>query len=140
LEIAIPELAIQATDRDAGAVTMAQANAARAGVAAYIQFACRPVSALEPPAGATRPGWIVTNPPYGLRVNAGQDVRNLYAQFGKVLRAACPGWHVAVLCNDRRLLGQLGLRLDTSLALVNGGIAVTLGRGVVGASQDVNRE
>jgi 23S rRNA G2445 N2-methylase RlmL len=66
-----------------------------------------------------------------LRVSGGQDVRNLYAQFGKVLRTACGGWHVAVLCNDRRLLGQLGLRLDASLALVNGGVAVTLGRGVV---------
>jgi putative N6-adenine-specific DNA methylase len=125
-------LSIGAADRDAGAVATAQANAARAGVAEYIQFACRPVSALEPPAGAMEPGWVVANPPYGVRVSAGQDVRNLYAQFGKALRAACPGWHVAILCNDRGLLGQLGLRLDTSLALVNGGIAVTLGYGIVG--------
>jgi 23S rRNA G2445 N2-methylase RlmL len=110
---------------------MAQANAARAGVAEAIQFACRPVSALQPPAGGVETGWVVTNPPYGVRASAGQDVRNLYAEFGKVLRAVCPGWHVAVLGNDRRLLGQMGLRLDTSLALVNGGIAVTLGRGVV---------
>jgi putative N6-adenine-specific DNA methylase len=133
IETAAPRLLIGAADRDAGAVAAAQANAGRAQVAACIRFACQPVSALAAPVDAPGPGWIVTNPPYGLRVSGGQDVRNLYAQFGKVLRAACPGWHVAVLCSDRRLLAQLGLRLDTSLALVNGGLAVTLGRGVVGA-------
>lgn len=121
-------LQIQASDRDAGAIALAQANAARAGVADVIEFTCRPVSAVEPPA---QPGWVVTNPPYGVRVDAGGDLRNLYAQFGKALRSRCPGWRVALLCNDRRLLGQTGLALDTSLGMVNGGIAVMLARGTV---------
>ena len=60
---------IQASDRDAGAIKMAQANAERAGVADGIEFTCRAVSAIQPPQG---PGWVVTNPPYGLRVSAGQ--------------------------------------------------------------------
>ena len=122
-------LQIQASDRDAGAIVSAQANAARAGVADAIAFTTRPVSAIEPPA---TPGWVVTNPPYGVRVDAGGDLRNLYAQFGKVLRSRCPGWRVALLCNDRRLLGQTGLALDMSLAMVNGGIKVMLARGTVG--------
>ena len=75
---------ILASDRDAGAIEMAQANAARAGVADAIDFSCRPVSAVTPPGG---PGWVVTNPPYGLRVGANRDLRNLYAQLGNVLRA-----------------------------------------------------
>lgn len=123
-----PALRILASDRDAGAVTLARANAARAGVAEVIEFTQRAVSAVEPPPG---PGWVVTNPPYGVRVGAGHDLRNLYAQFGNVLRTRCPGWQVAVLCSDRRLLGQLGLALDTSLTLENGGIRVLLGRGRV---------
>ena len=57
-------------------------------------------------------GWIVTNPPYGLRVSAGQDVRNLYAQFGHVLRTSFNGWQFAILCNDRQLLAQMGLPMD----------------------------
>jgi putative N6-adenine-specific DNA methylase len=126
-------LTIAASDRDAGAVGMAQANAARAGVAEFIQFACQPVSALRAPLNEPRRGWVVTNPPYGQRVSAGHDLRNLYAQFGKVIRASCAGWRVAVLASDTRLLNQLGLRLDTSLALANGGIAVRLARGVVPA-------
>ena len=39
----------------------------------------------------TEPGWVVTNPPYGLRISEGKDLRNLYAQFGNVLRANMPG-------------------------------------------------
>jgi putative N6-adenine-specific DNA methylase len=121
-------LPILASDRDAGAVRMAQANAGRAGVMGSIQFAQQAVSAIEPPTG---PGWVVTNPPYGVRVSASKDLRNLYAQFGNVLRAQCPGWSVAILCSDRVLLGQTGLQLDTSLSLVNGGLRVLVGRGVV---------
>lgn len=119
---------ILASDRDAGAIQMARQNAERAGVADQIEFSQRAVSAIEPPAG---PGWVVTNPPYGERLRGGRDLRDLYARFGDVLRARCPGWQVAVLCSDAALLGQMRLELDTSLALVNGGIRVRLGRGVV---------
>jgi putative N6-adenine-specific DNA methylase len=73
---------IQASDRDAGAITMARANATRAGVSDYIQFECQSISAISPP---SVPGWFITNPPYGLRIHSNKDIRNLYAQFGKVL-------------------------------------------------------
>ena len=39
---------LQASDRDAGAMRMAQANAERAGVADCIEFSCRAVSASQP--------------------------------------------------------------------------------------------
>jgi putative N6-adenine-specific DNA methylase len=119
---------ILASDRDAGAIKMARENAERAGVANSIEFKCQAVSSITPPPGT---GWVVTNPPYGLRISEGKDLRNLYAQFGKVLRLHCPGWKVSVLCNDPVLLGQMQLELDTSLGFVNGGIGVRVARGVV---------
>jgi len=119
---------IQASDRDAGAVRLAQENAERAGVAGDIEFSCRAISAIEPP---SEKGWVITNPPYGLRVSANKDLRNLYAQLGNVLRAQCMGWYTAILCSDLRLLGQTGLSLDNSFTLVNGGVRVRLGRGLV---------
>jgi len=118
---------IIASDRDAGAIRIAQANAERAGVANDIEFSCRAVSAIEP----HDRGWVVTNPPYGMRISKNKDLRNLYAQFGNVLLAKCPGWHVAFLCNDLRLILNTGLRFDTSLSLDNGGVAVKLARGQV---------
>lgn len=122
---------IQASDRDAGAVRAAQANAERAGVAAMIEFRTQAVSAVEPPPG---PGWVVTNPPYGLRVGESGDLRNLYAQLGNVLRAKCPGWMAALLSSDLALLGQTGLDLETALTTVNGGVSVRLGLGKVADS------
>ncbi len=119
---------IHGSDRDAGAIEMSRANAERAGVAESIEFKCQAVSAINPPSGK---GWVVTNPPYGLRVSGGKDLRNLYAQFGNVLRQHCPGWNLSVLCSDAALLGQMRLKLDTSLELFNGGIRVRLGRGIV---------
>ncbi len=129
---AAPDLPqIQASDRDAGAIEMALANAERAGVADKIEFTCQAVSAIQPPA---EPGWVVTNPPYGLRVSEGKDLRNLYAQIGNVLRRSCPRWQAAILCSDKRLLAQTGLKLETSFETVNGGVKVWLGQAKVQAS------
>lgn len=119
---------IMASDRDAGAVRIALSNAERAGVAEYVQFEHHAVSIIHPP---REKGWVVTNPPYGERIRTGKDLRNLYAQFGNVLRQHCPDWHVAVLCNDPVLLGQIRLKMDTSLSARNGGIKVKLARGTV---------
>jgi putative N6-adenine-specific DNA methylase len=116
---------IMASDRDAGAIDASQANAARAGVTAAIEFSRRPISAVEPP---PEPGWVVTNPPYGLRLGGQHDLRNLYAQFGQVLRQRCAGWRVAFLSADARLQHSTGLHFDDvrTLALSNGGLRVNL--------------
>ena len=115
---------IFASDRDAGAIQAAMNNAERAGVAEFIEFSCKSVSEIEPDGI----GWVATNPPYGLRISANKDLRNLYAQFGNVLRAKFAGWRIAVLCNDPQLLGQIGLQLDTSQTFDNGGVTVKLGQ------------
>ena len=120
-----PPPQIFASDRDAGAIAAAQANAARAGVGDQIEFLQRSVSAVEPPPG---PGWLVTNPPYGLRLADRHDLRDLYARFGQVLRQRCPGWWVACLSSDPRLERAMSLAFDDSrqLPLLNGGLRVRL--------------
>jgi len=115
---------IAGSDRDAGAIRLAKENAERAGVAKYIEFSQRAVSAIEP----VDTGWFVTNPPYGIRINTHKDIRNLYAQIGNVLRRKCPGWQIAILCNELSLLHQMKIPLDTSITLINGGISVFIGR------------
>ncbi|MFA5141075.1 MAG: class I SAM-dependent RNA methyltransferase [Elusimicrobiota bacterium] len=117
---------IIASDRDAGAVRSAQANAERAGVADRIEFSCGAVSAVEPPAS---PGWVLTNPPYGVRLKGKGDLRDLYAQFGKVLRGRLPGWRVAMLCPSVPLIRSTGLRLEPRLEAISGGLKVRLWTG-----------
>jgi len=118
-----PSPKIIASDRDAGAIQAARANAERAGVADCIEFSCRSVSAIKPP---PYPGWVITNPPYGVRVSAGKDLRHLYAQLGKILRAKCPNWNLALLCDRAQLLKSTGLKFDRGIALRNGGLRVRL--------------
>ena len=112
---------IRASDRDEGAIRISIANAERMGVLDRIDFSCRAVSAVEP---LPAPGWMVTNPPYGVRISPGNDLRDLYAQYGNVLRAQFRGWQVGVLCSDRVLVGQMKLRFAEPLHMVNGGIHV----------------
>jgi putative N6-adenine-specific DNA methylase len=123
---AIPR--IIASDRDAGAIQAAQANAERAGVADCIEFSCKAISAIHPPPG---PGWVVTNPPYGVRLRKTSDLRNLYAQLGKVLRARCSGWHVTILCDSIQLIRSTRLKFDKGISMTNGGLKVKLVRGAV---------
>lgn len=127
---------IVGSDRDAGAIESARANAVRAGVAPDIALSARAVSAIETP---ERPGLVATNPPYGKRVGEGPTVRNLYAQFGKVLRERCPGWHVAFYSPDARLAGQVGVPLEEAFRTSNGGIKVTAMRGRIAGATDASQ-
>ena len=111
-----------AADRDRGAIEMAIANAARTGVNGDIQFACHAVSDLP---HFESPGCLVTNPPYGMRITSGKDLRNLYASFGKVLRSSYQGWQVGILCSEEALMAALEIGPAQKVVhLINGGISV----------------
>jgi putative N6-adenine-specific DNA methylase len=112
---------IRGSDRDAGAVEAARSNAARAGVAEDVDFEVAALSALRAPPG---PGWLLTNPPYGVRVGESAGLRDLYAALGRLARRDLPGWTLALLSADRRLEGQVGVHWSEALRTRNGGIPV----------------
>ena len=120
---------IMASDRDAGAITAAQANAGRAGVSDDIVIAKYALSAAFAPSAG---GLLLTNPPYGARVGDRKELRSLYAQLGNVARAKFPGWTLALLSADRSLDAQVKLPLIEALRFRNGGIPVRLVRAIVG--------
>jgi putative N6-adenine-specific DNA methylase len=127
--LAAAPAAIAGSDRDAGAVESAGGNAERAGVAADVAFGVHALSALRLP-DAER-GWIVTNPPYGVRVGEGGRVRDLWAQLGNVLRRQAPGWRVTLLSPDPALERQLQIPMHVVARTTNGGIPVRIVNGVV---------
>lgn len=115
---------IVGSDRDSGAIVAASANAERAGVVEDVAVTVRSLSAaVFPPAPR---GWIVTNPPYGVRVGEAERVRDLWAQLGNVLRDRVPGWRLAVLSPDTALERQLKIPLRAAASISNGGIAVRI--------------
>jgi putative N6-adenine-specific DNA methylase len=114
---------IYGSDRDAGAIDAARANAVRAGVDGDIDFEVDAYSNLTPPADQ---GWVVTNPPYGVRVGERRRLRDLYAAIGNVARERLEGWTFAMLSADPELQRQTGIDWREAAHTTNGGIPVKL--------------
>jgi putative N6-adenine-specific DNA methylase len=120
---------IVGSDRDAGAIENARDNAARAGVASDVELGVHAISAMRLPDAAH--GWIVSNPPYGVRVGDSARVRDLWAQLGNVLRRRAPGWRVTLLSPDAALERQLQIPMHVVTRTTNGGIPVRIVSGEV---------
>ena len=116
---------ILGADRDAGAIAAATRNAERAGVAGDIEFGTQPLSVTldSLPAIENAEGWVITNPPYGIRVGE-RDLRNLYARLGSVVEKKA-GWRLGVLAAEERLARQAGVSLRSRFETKNGGIPVS---------------
>lgn len=121
-----PSLAVPIvlSDRDEGAVRATLANAERAGVLEDLTVARRALSdTVLSSIGSA--GWVLTNPPYGLRVSEGADLRGLFARLGQVMAEGGQGWRLGLLMpHDRRLLAPVGMTLRPLFTTENGGIPV----------------
>ena len=112
------------SDRDAGAITAATANAARAGVETLCTFTRRSVSESVPPQAP--PGLVIMNPPYGARIGDKKKLMALYAAVGHVLRERFVGWRVGIITNDNALARATGLALKKGAPVLHGGLRVWL--------------
>jgi putative N6-adenine-specific DNA methylase len=119
-----PTVDIVGADRDAGAIVAATHNAERAGVDGDLRFSAESlsgsISKLDDVANGE--AWILTNPPYGVRVGESEDLRDLYATLGKVRTRS--GWRIGLLTPDAALAGQMRLPLRPRFSTSNGGIPV----------------
>ncbi|MFN2305943.1 MAG: class I SAM-dependent RNA methyltransferase [Paracoccaceae bacterium] len=119
------DLRFHGSDRDQGAVQMAQANAARAGVDDLMQFACHSFSGVTRPDGA--PGLVIINPPYGGRIGQKHMLYGLHTALGEVLRERFKGWRVGIITSEPGLAKVTGLRFLPDGPLVpHGGLKVRL--------------
>jgi putative N6-adenine-specific DNA methylase len=116
---------IRGSDRDAGAIQAAARNAERAGLGDSVQFGVESISGslagLEDV--GTGIGWILTNPPYGIRMGESEDLRDLYARLGMALKSK-RGWRIGILTSDLALVRQTRLPLVPRFSTRNGGIPV----------------
>lgn len=115
--------AIHGSDRDAGAIEAAHANATRAGVAADIEFRVLALSSAEP---AASEGLLISNPPYGIRVGESAALRDLFARLGQLAHERFGGWRIALLSADPALDRQTRLAFEMRFRTNNGGIPVRL--------------
>jgi len=111
------------SDRDAGAVRMATANAARAGV--DVSFACHGAAEVRPPDGP--PGIVIVNPPYGARIGNKKLLYPLYGTLGKTMLSHFKGWRVGVVTSEPPLAKATGLPwLPLGAPVAHGGMKIWL--------------
>ena len=115
------------SDRDAGAIKMANANAQRAGMAHLTEFQTMPAGDITPPEGP--PGLVIVNPPYGARVGNKKLLYPLYGTLGEALKTRFKGWRVGLVTSEPALAKATGLPfLPQEAPIPHGGLKVWLFR------------
>ncbi len=110
------ETDIQGYDIDPNVVKAARENARLAGVDHLIHFQQRPVSALNHP---KKYGFVITNPPYGERIEEKANLPQLYREIGEAFqRLDCWSEYVITAYEDAEK--YIGKKADKNRKIYNG--------------------
>jgi len=107
---------ILGSDNDPKCVSLAMANAKKAGVGNVIEFRDGDATKMSLPAES---GIIICNPPYGQRMLEQQSAQRLYAAFGRHLKFA-DGWKKYIITSEPEFEHYFGKRADKKRKLYNG--------------------
>ena len=107
-------------DIDKRVLDMARTNARRAGLQDLITFNHGDAAALENPVKTDIKGTIISNPPYGERLESEPALIALHSQFGRVVKARFPGWRLSIFSASPELLSCLQLRSEREFKAKNG--------------------
>ncbi|MGR8981843.1 MAG: bifunctional 23S rRNA (guanine(2069)-N(7))-methyltransferase RlmK/23S rRNA (guanine(2445)-N(2))-methyltransferase RlmL, partial [Gammaproteobacteria bacterium] len=112
-------------DLDRHTVNSALTHIANAGLQHKIHVERRDIDDAEP-AAAWKPGLVVCNPPYGVRLGDEQETSELYKKFGETLKKRFAGWKAAIIISDPELGFRLGIRSKKPVTLFNGALECKL--------------
>lgn len=107
---------IQGYDIDGDIIKAARKNAEDAGVAEMIHFQERPVSKLSHP----KPyGFIITNPPYGERLEEKATLPSIYRDLGEQYKALAK-WSAYVITSYEKTESDMGIKASKNRKIYNG--------------------
>ena len=107
---------IQGYDIDPEVVKAARENAKRAGVDHMIHFQQREVANLRHP---KKYGFVITNPPYGERLEEKEDLPKLYEQIGKAFEEL-DSWSLYMITSYEDTERYIGRKADKNRKIYNG--------------------
>lgn len=107
---------IQGYDLDPHVIEIARSNAVNAGVDKMIHFQQRGVDKLS---HAKKYGFIITNPPYGERLEDKEGVKKLYTEIGQVFKEL-PTWSKYIITAFDDAEKYIGKKADKNRKLYNG--------------------
>ena len=110
------ETDIQGYDIDGEVVKAARDNARRAGVDHLIHFQQRAVAAMSHP---KKYGFLITNPPYGERLEEKEALPGLYGEIGQALRRL-ESWSAYIITSYEDAERYIGRKADKNRKIYNG--------------------
>ncbi|WP_148409202.1 THUMP domain-containing class I SAM-dependent RNA methyltransferase [Murimonas intestini] len=110
------EVDIQGYDIDGDVVKSARENARAAGVEHMIHFQQRPVSELRHP---KKYGFVITNPPYGERLEEKASLPALYREIGESYRNL-DAWSMYLITSYEDAEKYIGRKADKNRKIYNG--------------------
>ncbi len=110
------KLSIQGYDIDPDALDAARANAELAGVDDQIHFQARDVRNIS---SHNKYGFIITNPPYGERLEEKKDMPELYKTIGEAF-ATLPTWSYYIITGYEDAENSIGKKSAKNRKIYNG--------------------
>lgn len=123
----LPKGKVRASDINPDAVEACRSNLALLPGGRNVEVACVRFQNLERVAGRT----IITNPPYGIRLDSSFGVQQVYHELGDFLKQKCPASTAYILCGNKDLVKELRLRAHWTKSLKNGDLDTKLAKIVV---------
>jgi 23S rRNA (guanine2445-N2)-methyltransferase / 23S rRNA (guanine2069-N7)-methyltransferase len=108
------------SDIDRRVIEMARANARRAGVAELISFDAAEVGKLVNPLPEGPTGTVISNPPYGERLESEPALIALHNMLGRIMKIQFGGWQLSLFSASPELLSCLQLRAERQFKAKNG--------------------
>ncbi|EPF6729123.1 bifunctional 23S rRNA (guanine(2069)-N(7))-methyltransferase RlmK/23S rRNA (guanine(2445)-N(2))-methyltransferase RlmL [Klebsiella pneumoniae] len=108
------------SDVDARVIERARRNARRAGIGELIDFDVKDVAQLNNPLPKGPYGTVITNPPYGERLESEPALIALHSLLGRIMKSQFGGWNLSVFSASPELLSCLQLRADKQFKAKNG--------------------
>ncbi|NDL61999.1 bifunctional 23S rRNA (guanine(2069)-N(7))-methyltransferase RlmK/23S rRNA (guanine(2445)-N(2))-methyltransferase RlmL [Acerihabitans arboris] len=108
------------SDNDARVLEKARANAHHAGIDALIAFTVNDVANLANPLPEGPVGTVISNPPYGERLESEPALIALYNLLGRIMKSRFGGWRLSLFSASPVLLSALQLRAERSFKAKNG--------------------
>ena len=112
------EYKIYGSDISAKAIAISAKNIRSARVGRYIDLKVMPVQDYEE---APENGMLITNPPYGERLND-ENLEALYEALGNRLKNVFKGYHAWVIGEKNEYFDKIGLKASQKIPVLNGAI------------------
>jgi len=106
------------SDSSREAIIAATKNVKSAGLSQYIELKVQPLQGITENPGK---GILITNPPYGERLNP-NDLMDLYAAIGERLKHVFQGYDAWIISSNPDGMEAIGLKPAAKMKLINGSL------------------